>query len=383
MNAFRKLTVAGWVLLGCLVLWTASGWACDVPVFRYALEMWEADRYDVYMFRRGPMGAQDEKAIETLKAQTAGEGGVANVTLHVIDLDAPSVEGTADPWRGGPEPTLPHMVVRYPRSLPTWPDLWSGPLSEFNSELLLDSPKRQEIAQRIVDGDTAVWVLLESGDQAKDDAAAALLETQLDVLNKTLKLPELSDRSDFGGADPTPRLELRVALSSLRLSRNDPNEQMFVRMLLQSESDLKTFQEPMAFPIFARGRVLYALVGRGINEGNIREACAFIMGPCSCEIKDLNPGTDILMSVDWEDSIGPTISDMALAPALPSISDVKAAVPQQTSRQEVSPEEVPLVVVDKPATNLVRNIVWVLAVGIGFVVAASIVLFAKKDRASC
>ena len=74
-----------------------------------------------------------------------------------------------------------------------------------------------------------------------------------------------------------------------------------ISILINSEPDLFDYMSyPMAFPVYGRGRALYALVGAGINEWNINEACAFITGACSCEVKALNPGVDLLMMVDWE-----------------------------------------------------------------------------------
>jgi len=61
--------------------------------------------------------------------------------------------------------------------------------------------------------------------------------------------------------------------------------------------------EPIVFPVFGRGRALFALVGEGINSDNLREAIAFITGPCGCEIKMMNPGVDLLMSVNWDASV--------------------------------------------------------------------------------
>ena len=55
----------------------------------------------------------------------------------------------------------------------------------------------------------------------------------------------------------------------------------------------------MAFPIFGRGRALYALAGKGITKENVWEASFFLAGDCSCQIKAENPGTDLLMAADW------------------------------------------------------------------------------------
>jgi hypothetical protein len=109
--------------------------------------------------------------------------------------------------------------------------------------------------------------------------------------------------NNFDEADPAPPLDLKVKFSMIQLQRNQPGEKMFVNMLLNSESDLSSFSEPLAFPVYGRGRALYALVGSGISKENIKDACKFLIGPCSCQVKDLNPGTDLLMSVDWDKSL--------------------------------------------------------------------------------
>ena len=72
-------------------------------------------------------------------------------------------------------------------------------------------------------------------------------------------------------------------------------------MLLASEEDLRGFQnEPMAFPIFGQGRVLYALVGKGIKVETVDRAAQFLIGSCSCQVKEQNPGVDLVMATDWK-----------------------------------------------------------------------------------
>jgi hypothetical protein len=56
----------------------------------------------------------------------------------------------------------------------------------------------------------------------------------------------------------------------------------------------------MVFPLFGRGRAMPALVGAGITPENIKDAAAFLAGPCSCEVKRDNPGVDLLLTADWE-----------------------------------------------------------------------------------
>jgi len=92
-------------------------------------------------------------------------------------------------------------------------------------------------------------------------------------------------------------------------------------MLLNSEADLNDFDaDPMVFPIFGRGIILYGIVGKGINEWNIREAAEFITGECSCQAKLLNPGVDMLISTNWDKQIK-RITDPGIANPLTGMGD--------------------------------------------------------------
>ena len=88
------------------------------------------------------------------------------------------------------------------------------------------------------------------------------------------------------------------------MKRDDPAEAFVLDALLNSEEDLRDFDEPMAFPVFGRGRVLYALIGKGISPETIGIATTFITGPCSCQVKNQNPGFDLLTGLDWDKAVG-------------------------------------------------------------------------------
>lgn len=137
-------------------------------------------------------------------------------------------------------------------------------------------------------------------------------------MEKQLKLPDA-----VTGVAPRGAPDLRVDFSLVRLSRSDPEEEFLVRMLTRSESDLEQYKSwPMAFPVYGRGRVLYALVGQGITMDNVSETCAFLAGPCACEIKDLNPGMDLLTLVDWEEGLGGSWVDAVELPPLTGLSSI-------------------------------------------------------------
>ncbi|HVE42325.1 MAG TPA: hypothetical protein VNM14_20745 [Planctomycetota bacterium] len=276
-----------------LLVLSASALAptCNIPVFRYALERWQAAPYDVVVFHRGPLGDEGKAALNVLRQ--AG----ANVEVDRIDV--------AEPVPAKRKALLEKVKLEAPFMAAVFPGTeivaWSGPLSAAAARELTDSPSRREIAKRLLEGESAVWLLLDSGDKAADDAAAKTLEAELARLEQALKLPAHHP-------DDPPLLSevaVRVDFSVLRLSRNAPGEASLVRMLLNSESGL---EGPIVFPIFGRGRALWAMTGKGLTPPNITEAATFLIGACSCEAKELNPGVDLLFAADWE-------AGLAAAPA--------------------------------------------------------------------
>src|SRR4029079_4459630 len=131
------------------------------------------------------------------------------------------------------------------------------------------SPLRREVQKRLLAGESAVFVLLESGQADKDNAAAERLTRQLKKLEGELKLPEAADEIARAILENKNAPELKIAFSVVRLSRQDVAERVFIETLINTEADLRKYQEPMVFPIFGRGRVFDALVGRGITDDNI------------------------------------------------------------------------------------------------------------------
>lgn len=277
-----------------------QSWGCSVPVFRYALERWPADPYQAVVFHRGPL-TEIEQAIARCFSADGLVGGLrANISLRTVDLDQNPRPELVEVWQQSGAPALPAVVVQYPLATRLPGFVWSGPLASANAIPLLYSPARKELVQRLVQGDSAVWVLLESGNAQRDNAAADLLAARLAFLSATLKLPKLDAEDIAKGFVPLPDGELRVEFSMLRLSRSDAAEAALTRMLLGTETDLADVKEPIVFPVFGRGRALYALVGAGIRTETIDRAAIFLIGKCSCEVKEKNPGVDLLLAADWE-----------------------------------------------------------------------------------
>jgi hypothetical protein len=330
------------MFLGLALMFTAA--ACSVPVFRWALERWPADPYELLVFHEQSLSGAEDAQLRTLEQRARDEH--ANLEVREIDLTRPIDDPHAVAWKqaqGGP---LPGCVLLYPPGAHVSGQVWSGALSELPLESLLDSPARRELARRILGGQSGVWLFLGSGDQAKDGAAKQLLTAQIDHANQTLHLPDMTGDEVLEGPDAPDISNLRVEFSLLDVRRDDPAEAMLVRMLLGTEPDLAGYQEAMAFPVYGRGRVLYALIGQGINARTVMKANAFLVGECACEIKAENPGTDLLMPVDWEKGIGdntligavelPPLPGTALPAPVGSLATVKQG-PNADTGNRVAP----------------------------------------------
>lgn len=293
--------------------------ACSVPVFRYALENWQADPYVVTVFHRGPLTGEEQELLSILRPVNEDGYPAANVFVRTVDLSEQLGEATQSVWDQHQTDALPHVVVQVPGKFGApASDVWSGPLDRENMTALIASPVRETVEKRLLEGTSVVWLFLESGDEDRDDAAFDLLTEELDRLEASLQLPEI-DPADFAELSVAPEA-LKLEFNVLRVSRDDPAERMLVEMLLSVESDLRDEQfvnQPMAFPVFGRGRALYALLGNGIQPATIEDASRFLVGACQCTVKAQNPGVDLLMPVDWDRYVEPAF---AMETSLPPLS---------------------------------------------------------------
>jgi hypothetical protein len=276
------------ILAVALLLAPAPERTCNIPVFRYALEHWPAAAYDVVAVHRGPLSDAQATALNVLRQSGA------NLEVDRLDLDQP-VPARRKPLLEKLKPDVPCLLALYPGSETA---AWTGPLNSEAAARLVDSPARRTVTRLLLEGRSGVWIVLESGDRARDDAAAGLLEKELRRLEESLTLPALHPD------DPPLRSDLpvKIGFSILRVSRTDPAELPFVSTLLNSDRGLAG---PVTFPVFGRGRALWAMAGDGLNASHIAEAGVFLTGACSCEAKEFNPGFDLLFAADWEAGFSP------------------------------------------------------------------------------
>ena len=378
---------------------SVPAFACSIPVFQYALEYWEPDAFEFVVLHRGPLADEEQAVVDRLKRDSWDDVGYCNHTVRVVDLDEEPDDGMRELWAGQATSELPCVVVLHPRGprpgvvAPSARQFWSGPLTAKAADILLRSPGRQAIANRLRQGQAAVWVVLESGDRVKDDAVCESLKGFLDEAALGLTLPVLP-------GDAAAEAQPKITFSVVRVSRSDPVEQILVGALLDCEPDLRKYpSDPMAFPVFGRGRALYALVGKGITEDNVFDACSFLAGACSCIVKWQNPGVDLLITADWTTPFSPDEArESSLSTTQPNASSAESGTAFRFTfaRQPKSPppatQPSSLAAVqekktDKPEPgddeprSLLRNSLLGIAGGI-VVIAAVALILAARDRSS-
>lgn len=357
------------------MLWMAAASACNVPVFRYALERWEADAYEAVVFFRKPLSA-DQTSLVT-RMEKAGADGLANFTVSKVDVSGDVPSPLMSLWQAQDNPSVPWLVVRYPRPAGIEQAAWTGALTAEAVEALLDSPVRRDIAQRLLSGESAVWLLLQRGNKARDDEVNRLVEAELRKLEQSLVLPERSP------LDPAvnPDLPLKIAFSIVRVARSDPAESVLLKLLMNWSPRLTNSKEPMLFPIFGRGRVIPPALGSEITAEALRDMAEFLTGPCSCEIKELNPGYDLLLTANWSSLTGYQETLVPEPPPLVGMSQFVANTTNNPAASPAQPEIAPSLASAVPMAtrrgNLVRNVAIVLGVGVLMLVVATLVLRAR------
>ena len=332
-----------------------------MPVFRYALERWQADEYDAVVIHQGALDEGQKNALKIIEEAGSPlfETG-ANLTLRTLDLSSsPSV----DPRWQSESSTFkpddpPRIALYYPSSTGIEEPLWTGDLTVANANAIIDSPLRQKIRDELLAGTSNVWLLLQSGNVSLDQEAEERLGKFLEEASEKTKLPEgiipleeahqLRSGPDEGPIDMDDVLRssvpLKIHFSTIAVSRNDSAEEIFISMLLKHSPRMRSItDQPIAIPIFGRGRVLEGMIGQDITLEHTLGASSYLCSACSCQVKEENPGLDMLMAVKWDDHmLGNLIIEERELPPLEGIGEVirpEPPLPPSPNKQAVETQE--------------------------------------------
>ena len=283
--------------------------ACEVPVFRYALERWPADQYRAIAIEATPFTKAETQALARLRKNGQSKG--LNLRLQAMSPDDFSKSEYAG--RSSEPSRANTLMLFYPSSSGLSHPVWQGAISSAAIDQLSDCDLRRELAKQILGGSSAVFLLLESGDAKKDRAARQLLQTTLAELGEQIKLP--GDVVAAGSAETADdeinqlksTVPFKIEFTTLSLAAptaSGASADILRHCLLGLEPDLRELQEePMLFTIYGRGRALMPLIGQGINARMISQIAHFVTGACSCQVKAQNPGTDLLLQQNWDAAV--------------------------------------------------------------------------------
>ncbi len=255
--------------------------SCDIPVFRQALEGWTQRKYEILVY--SPSGAG-----------IAVPGDVNGTVRPVRDPRELSTGFLSFLARRGFRKGSP-FVALFPLDGNDIPLFVCKP-SSSDMEILWDSPARKRIRDLICRGESAVWVLLLSGEGEKDEKARRLLRSELQRMPGLLKLPAPKE-AYAGRAGP----EVKISFSVIPIRKDDRKERVLVSNLLGIRKGLEKYLEegPIAFPVFGRARVLDGFPYDMLTKEKILEVCSFLVGPCTCDIEDRMAGVDLFIKASW------------------------------------------------------------------------------------
>ncbi|MCK5853027.1 hypothetical protein KAH27_08375 [bacterium] len=262
-----------------LLLLSTGAFACSVPVFRYALEYWYPDPYQLILTYDFDETNNNQKVFSELKKY------VGNRSFIIKKIKSKNSSSK--------------IVLKYPANKRIKNTVWEAPLSKQNLDNILQSPVRKKLINKIVNGDSLVFLLLEGNNPKQNDQIANIILKNIPILEKEIKLPH--EYADI------PKEDLQIydtnivfKLSMMRLSRTNSEENVFINVLTKSlPVSIYKKSQPIVFPVFGRGRMLAAIREKNLNTETLRRWCEYIAGECSCEIKSRNPGFDTFIPIGW------------------------------------------------------------------------------------
>jgi hypothetical protein len=274
--------------------------ACNIPVFRYALERWKPDVCEVLVFYDGPLTPDELASVEKLCARSTEQGGHANTRVIRVDVSSDRDPERVDVWKGlsrSPGVELPHVLVRTVLGRGRFINHWHRPLQKIDTDGLVDSPARSELRNRLLAGHSVVWLLIGSKDREKTDQAKRLAEGVFESLAEKVKLPE---GIGLPGSELYADVPLVLKFSLLEIDPGDPKEAFLVRLLTGIRIQAFEDGEPLLVPVFGRGRALEVIPAGDLSARLIEELTLFLSGACSCQVKEQNPGFDLVIDADWD-----------------------------------------------------------------------------------
>ncbi len=287
--------------LFCVVMFVAGSVAdaCSIPVFRYALERWPADLFEVDVFYRDTLSAEHRQLVSQLEDQSLVNGGGVNweVVLCRVEDDLAQDLQTVRESLG--DVSYPHLVLRRPGGRQGSPIVWQGPLQDAQRGLWT-SPARSALIDRLATGDSIVWLVFRGKSREQAQHATALLQENFPTLSDEIALPP---GVGLPGSEVLSPVPLAVRFSVLEIDDASETERLFRREVLSGHPQAMGEGETIVVPVFGRGRAMAVLSADEFDAATVEEYTRFLCGACSCQVKQGNPGFDLLLAVNWDERL--------------------------------------------------------------------------------
>ncbi len=221
--------------------------ACNIPVFRYALERWRPDECEVIVFHQGGLTPQQEAllaasmpAVANSPQNVSMQGKQAQATgARVIRADVAQTDGPhQDLWlqlAGDSPKSLPYVVVRAKIGTGRTVNAWHGPLDSVRDWDVFKSPARTEMARRLLSGHSVVWLVITSNDEDRNAQVRKMLGERLEALSDKIQLP---DGIGLPGSELYSEIPLLVKVQHAGGSAGRSRRKVFDRFVFQFSPQL-------------------------------------------------------------------------------------------------------------------------------------------------
>jgi hypothetical protein len=271
-------------MLLCFVCLASPVDACNIPVFRYALERWQSDDYEVIVYDKDAAEDVDQQSRARL---TVSHSNTAFVVTDFTQASSSQLD-LLKSLGGQPKNSKRYFVVRAPDGEKI---VAHGQVQDNTFSRLLDSPVRQELSRRLLSGHAIVWLLVQSSDETQNIRTRKLLSKTIEALADRIELPE---GIGLPGSELHSEVPLLLRFSLLEIQPDNADES-FLRELFSGYD-----RGSVVVPVFGRGRALEVIPAAQVTESLVEDVTVYLCGACSCQVKERNPGFDLLIATNWE-----------------------------------------------------------------------------------
>ncbi len=159
---------------------------------------------------------------------------------------------------------------------------------------------RRSHASKRLQGDAVVWLLVRGTDQELAARAKAALDAAIERLAEEIELPAGIGRP---GSELLAKIPLHLKFSVVEVSVNSRDEQALIKLLHGGFKKTPLASDSYLAPVFGRGRVLDVLSASDIEAETISDLTQYLCGACSCQVKQQNPGFDLLCAMNWDEQL--------------------------------------------------------------------------------